>query len=155
DPGTASLRGATSLSDPSAVCSRAPQTRSVVSGCRSAVDSADPSPVKEARVAICRKWFLTALAALTLPGCAYTDVRLKPPTAGLKASIPGGNGRQVIVSVPFSDERQIKDRCGMQKGGWGNETATAFCQGEPAQWIAAFLASELTASGFTVLPAEA
>jgi hypothetical protein len=50
------------------------------------------------------------------------DVRLKPPTSGLKAPIPRGNQRQVIVTVPFADGRQITNRCGMQKGGYGNET---------------------------------
>jgi hypothetical protein len=83
-----------------------------------------------------------------------TDVRLKPPESGLKTPIPGGNGRQVIVAVPFSDARQIKDRCGVQKGGYGNETAKALCVDDPAQWIATLLARELTASGFVVLPAE-
>ena len=91
---------------------------------------------------------------VAFPGCALTDVRLKPPESGLKTPISGGNQRQVIVAVPFSDARQIKDRCGIQKGGYGNETAVAFCQGDPAQWIAELLVSELKASGFTVLPAE-
>lgn len=97
---------------------------------------------------------LTPLAVL-LAGCALTDVHLKAPPSGLKTPIPGGNERQVIVTVPFSDARQIKDRCGVQKGGYGNETAQALCQTEPAQWIAEFLAHELRASGFTVLPGEA
>lgn len=95
-----------------------------------------------------------AVLVLILSGCALTDVRLKPPASGLKTPIPGGNQRQVIVTVPFSDAREIKARCGMQKGGYGNETANAVCQGDPAEWIAGLLASELKASGFTVLPTE-
>lgn len=91
---------------------------------------------------------------VAFPGCALTDVRLKPPESGLKTPIPGGQERQVIVAVPFSDARQIKDRCGVQKGGYGNETANALCVGDPAEWIATYLARELKASGFTVLPAE-
>lgn len=101
-----------------------------------------------------RGCILLWILVVVLSGCALTDVRLKPPTSGLKTPIPGGDQRQVIVSVPFSDARQIKDRCGMQKGGYGNETASAFCQGDPAQWIADFLVSELKASGFTVLREE-
>jgi hypothetical protein len=97
---------------------------------------------------------LAVLLVTLLSGCALDDVRLKPPSSGLKTPIPGGNQRQVIVTVPFADARKITNRCGMQKGGYGNETANAFCQGEPGRWIAEFLASELTASGFTVLPAE-
>ena len=97
---------------------------------------------------------LAILLVTLLPGCALEDVRLKPPPSGLKTPIPGGNQRQVIVTAPFADARKITNRCGMQKGGYGNETANAFCQGDPGQWIAALLASELTASGFTVLRAE-
>jgi len=74
---------------------------------------------------------------------------------GIEDAHPRGNQRQVIVTMPFSDARQITNRCGMQKGGYGNETATASCQGDPTQWIAAMLAAELKASGFTVLSPEA
>jgi len=90
-----------------------------------------------------------------LSGCALTDVNVKPPSSGLKTPIPGGNQRQIIVTAPFSDSREIKNRCGVQKGGYGNETAVAVCQGEPAQWLADLLAIELKASGFTVLPSDA
>jgi hypothetical protein len=102
-----------------------------------------------------RRWITVVVLAAALSGCALTDVHLKPPTTGLKTPIPGGSQRQVVVVAPFADERAIKHRCGMQKGGYGNETASAFCQGEPAQWLADLLARELAASGFTVLPAEA
>jgi len=98
-----------------------------------------------------RMWIPGAILGLLLSGCATTDVNLKQPPAGLETPIPGGNQRQVIVTIPFTDERQIKNRCGLQKGGYGNETATAYCMGDPAQWIAAMLAAELRASGFTVL----
>jgi hypothetical protein len=98
-----------------------------------------------------RVWIPGVVLALMLSGCATTDVNLKQPPAGLKTPIPGGNQRQVIVAIPFADERQIKNRCGMQKNGYGTETATAYCVSDPAQWIAAMLAAELKASGFTVL----
>jgi hypothetical protein len=101
-----------------------------------------------------RRHILLWSLVVALPGCALSEVHIKAPESGLKAPIPGGNQRQVIVAVPFSDTRQIKDRCGVQKGGYGNETATAVCQGDPARWIAELLAGELRASGFTVLPAE-
>jgi len=99
-------------------------------------------------------WLGLAVFLVALSGCALEDVHLKPPDSGLKTPIPGGNQRQVIVTIPFADARQITNRCGIQKGGYGNETAIAICQGEPARWIAAFLATELKASGFTVLPTE-
>jgi len=99
-------------------------------------------------------WLGLTVLLVALSGCALQDVHLKPPDSGLKTPIPGGNQRQVIVTIPFADARQITNRCGIQKGGFGNETAIAICQGEPVQWIAAFLAAELKASGFTVLPTE-
>jgi hypothetical protein len=89
---------------------------------------------------------LAVLFVTLLPGCALDDVRLKPPSSGLKTPIPGGNQRQVIVTAPFADARKITNRCGMQKGGYGNETANAFCKGEPGRWIAELLASELLSS---------
>jgi len=97
-------------------------------------------------------WML--LAVLTLSGCALVEVNVKPPEAGLEKPIPGGNQRQVIVMIPFQDGRQSSSRCGIQKGGYGNETAQAVCQGNPTEWIAEFLARELKASGFTVLTSE-
>src|SRR5215475_1178657 len=103
---------------------------------------------------LARPCLLLWILVVNFAGCALADVRLKPPESGLKSPIPGGNGRQVILPVPFSDARQIKDRCGVQKGGYGNETASVMCVGDPAQWIATFLATELKASGFMVLPGE-
>ncbi|MBI1736488.1 MAG: hypothetical protein HYR51_15065 [Candidatus Rokubacteria bacterium] len=98
---------------------------------------------------------MLVLLGVAVTGCATVDVNLKPPTSGLKTPIPGGNGRQIIVSVPFSDARPTKDRCGVQKGGYGNETAKAVCAEDPARWMAEMLSKELQASGFTVLRADA
>lgn len=93
------------------------------------------------------------LLALALSGCATTDVNLQPPPSGLTPPIAGGDQRQVIVTVPFSEGRQITNRCGMQRSGYGDEMASVYCDGDPTQWIAALLAAELKASGFTVLSA--
>jgi hypothetical protein len=98
-----------------------------------------------------RSLLLLAVLLFGVSGCALVDVNLKAPESGLGKPIPGGNQRQVVVVIPFQDDRQIRTRCGVQKGGYGNETAVAVCQGDPAEWIASFLARELTASGFTVL----
>jgi hypothetical protein len=97
---------------------------------------------------------LLAVLVFVLSGCALVDVKVKPPESGLETPIPGGNQRQIIVLVPFQDGRQSKSLCGVQKGGFGNETASAVCEGDPAEWIASFLARELAASGFTVLRSE-
>jgi len=98
-----------------------------------------------------RGWVPLAVLLAVLAGCALQDVRLKAPPTGLKTPIPGGNQRQVIVTIPFTDARRMKDRCGVQKGGYGNETAAAHCVDDPAQWLATMLAGELKASGFSVL----
>jgi hypothetical protein len=65
--------------------------------------------------------------------------------------VAGGNGRQVVGVQPFADERQIRDRCGMQKNGYNMDTADAVCDVAPEAWIARLLADELRASGFSVL----
>jgi hypothetical protein len=105
-------------------------------------------------VPLYRRTSLLALVLLGVSGCALVEVNVKAPETGLERPIPGGNQRQVIVVVPFRDERTTRSRCGVQKGGWGNETASAVCQGEPAEWLATLLARELAASGFTVLSSE-
>lgn len=97
---------------------------------------------------------LVVVLVLACSGCALTEVHVKAPESGLETPIPGGNQRQVIVAIPLRDARQSTNRCGVQKGGWGNETATAVCHGDPAEWLATLLARELAASGFTVLPSE-
>jgi hypothetical protein len=57
---------------------------------------------------------LSSLLGLSMlsSACAFTNIPLTLPTRGLEKPITGGNGRQVIVLVPFSDERPIRDRCG-------------------------------------------
>ena len=101
-----------------------------------------------------RVWLPCVLLALTLSGCATTDVKLKLPPTGLPTSIPGGNQKQIILTMPFTDARQVPTLCGVQKSGYGDETATVYCEDDPARWIARVLAAELEKSGFTVLSAE-
>ena len=95
-----------------------------------------------------------AVLVLTCTGCALVNVRVKSPESGLETPIPGGNQRQIILTIPFQDSRSSMFRCGVQKGGFGNEIADAVCQGSPADWIPMLLARELEASGFTVLQSE-
>jgi len=99
--------------------------------------------------------FFLGLVASLASGCAFTPIPLTLPERGLDATISGGNGRSVAVVVPFADERKIRERCGMQKNGYGWDTAAALCQSDPAQWIARLLAAELRASACTVLAASA
>ena len=96
-------------------------------------------------------WVLATMLVVAVSGCALVDVNVKPPGSGLKTPIPGGHQRQIVLIAPFTDARDIKDRCGVQKGSFGDETAKAVCVGDPAHWLADLLANELRASGFTVL----
>lgn len=57
----------------------------------------------------------------------------------------------MVVVVPFADERSDRLLCGMQKNGYGMETARAVCSEDPAIWIGGLLAQELRSAGFTVL----
>jgi hypothetical protein len=52
--------------------------------------------------------------------------------------------------VPFIDEREIHDRCGMQKNISDMDTADAICQSDPRVRIAKLLAAQLADAGFTV-----
>lgn len=82
--------------------------------------------------------------------CAFTDIPIELPTAGLEHTVSGGKGRQVVVVIPFSDDRTMRNRCGMQKNGYNMDTADAVCQSDPAVWIAQLLSDELRSSGFSV-----
>jgi hypothetical protein len=95
-----------------------------------------------------------AAALLGGAGCAFTDVQLDMPISGLAAPLKGGNGRQVIVAMPFVDQRAQPHRCGMQKNGYNMDTANVVCRSDPTQWIAQLLADELRASGFAVVAAD-
>jgi len=79
-------------------------------------------------MAIQRSLLLLAVLLFVTSGCALVDVKLKAPESGLEAPIPGGKQRQIVIVVPFRDDRANKARCGVQKGGFGNETASAICE---------------------------
>lgn len=85
-----------------------------------------------------------------LSACAFTDVRIDPPPPETFTHLSGGDGREIVVLRPFVDERQIRNRCGIQKNGFNMDTASAHCSAEPTTWLADFLAAELKAAGFVV-----
>src|SRR4030095_6940091 len=66
----------------------------------------------------------------------------------------GATQRQISLTMPFAAARQVPTLCGVQKSGYGDETATVYCEDDPARWISDALAAELRASGFTVLSAQ-
>ena len=77
--------------------------------------------------------FAVLMISLGSTACAFTNIPLTLPSKGLESTIPGGNGRQIVIIVPFSDGREIRDRCGMQKNGYNMDTADAVCQSDPNQ----------------------
>lgn len=85
-----------------------------------------------------------------LPACAITNVRIEPPSAQTLSHLSGGDGREIIIQKPFTDERQIRNRCGMQKNSYNMDTASALCSSEPTVWLADLLAAELKEAGFVV-----
>lgn len=93
------------------------------------------------------------LAAAVLAGCASRDVPLDLPSVSLDRPVAGGNGRHVVVVFPFADERADPGRCGMRTNVFDQDSADAVCRSAPNEWLAAILAAELRASGFTVLRA--
>lgn len=89
-----------------------------------------------------------------LTGCAFNDVVVNPPS-GISANLSGGERRVIVVYIPFADDRQNRNRCGMQKNGYNMDTASAICSSDPAIWLANLLKEELKTAGFTVKTDEA
>ncbi len=94
-----------------------------------------------------------AIALLSSPGCAITDVTLATPAVRVASMVSGGRGRQVVVVQPFEDARQADRRCGMKKNSYNMDTADVRCAEEPARWLATMLARELEQAGFEVADA--
>jgi hypothetical protein len=82
-------------------------------------------------------------------GCAFTNVDVSFPTTAT-ASYSGGQGRALIIPT-FVDQREIKNRIGMQKNGFGMDTASALPDQSVENWLASRLGAELKSSGFQVV----
>jgi hypothetical protein len=52
--------------------------------------------------------------------------------------------------MPFADYRQHRERCGMQKNGYGMDTADTICSVPPSVWMADALAQGLKRAGYRV-----
>lgn len=90
------------------------------------------------------------LLVLLLSGCAFKNVNVEPPAAYAGPQITGGEGRELVVAVPFADQRTSPGRCGMQKNGYNMDTADAICRVAPATRLAELLADGLRKAGFAV-----
>ena len=81
--------------------------------------------------------YLACALSLLLPvACALTDATVVLPKARLAPSIESGRRRQVIVTMPFQDAREIRRRCGMKKNSYEMDTAdlqcTTYIEGYPS-----------------------
>lgn len=100
---------------------------------------------------------VTVLGALAIAfsalasGCALTTMTLRPPVhADVTSARSVGGGREILLIVPFVDQRPTPARCGMKKNGYNVDTADINCSVPPNQWLATLVADELRAAGFRV-----
>ncbi len=92
---------------------------------------------------------LVAVLTSVVSGCAFSDIRVSLPTQPT-SGYSGGDSR-VLMVPKFIDQREIKDRIGMQKNGYGMDTANAVPDQSLDVWLATRLAAELQAVGFQVV----
>lgn len=91
---------------------------------------------------------------LLLTACAFTDITVDTKGNRESLNLSGGDNREIILLVPFADERDIKNRCGMKKNGYNMDTADVFCSPPSAQQLAESVAEELRKAGFNVKTQE-
>ena len=97
------------------------------------------------------KFILLAFILSSLSACGLLDPRIAP-TKMLDAQHVElvDNGRVLVVQMPFADQRLIKERCGMEKNGYGMDMGSVICVDDPSVWIAKLFVEELRAAGFVV-----
>ena len=89
------------------------------------------------------------ILSAVVSGCAFSNISVTLPTQPT-SGYSGGDNR--VLTVPkFIDQREIKDRIGMQKNGYGMDTANAVADQSVDAWLGARLAAELKAVGFQVV----
>ena len=95
---------------------------------------------------------VAAAVVVACSGCALTDVEVAypGPTEGPKLKV--GSGREIVLRLPFADQRKIRERCGMKKNTYNIDTADVICP-PPAPSFSHVLAEELRARGFLVTTA--
>lgn len=89
-------------------------------------------------------------SVLMLSGCAFTDIQVELPSQQESLNFSGGDGREIVLAVPYTDDREIQNRCGMKKNGYNMDTASVMCASPPAKHLAELVAKELKAAGFDV-----
>lgn len=108
-------------------------------------------PVKKLLRQLTRSALLTyaiLIVGASASGCAFTNVDVQMPT-GSTSGYTGGQNRPLAVAAVV-DQRQSKDRIGMQKNNMGSDTASAIPDQKVETWLAARLADELQSAGFQI-----
>jgi hypothetical protein len=102
------------------------------------------------------------LFALASQGCMTVTVnkeirnidwslQVSPPQREMLAQARSlGRGREVVLVMPFADQRLIRDRCGMQKNSIGTDIGNVRCTVPPPVWLSEGLQYALTTAGFQV-----
>jgi len=95
------------------------------------------------------RYFLI-LPFILLSACAFTDIKVNPAGTHEGLHLSGGDNREIVLVIPFADERKIQNRCGMKKNGYNMDTASVSCSTPPASRLAEQVAEELKSAGFNV-----
>lgn len=82
-------------------------------------------------------------------GCAFSNIDVSLPTAPT-SGYSGGQGRALVIPA-FVDQRQDKNRIGMQKNGFGMDTASALPDQSVETWLTNRLGAELQSAGFQIV----
>jgi hypothetical protein len=93
-------------------------------------------------------WSILLFGSL-VSGCAFSNVEVRLSTEATSA-YSGGQDRPLAISS-FVDQRPIKGRIGMQKNGYGMDTANAVADQSVDAWLTARLAGELRSAGFQIV----
>src|SRR2546426_11841662 len=90
---------------------------------------------------------LCALVAGVGSGCAFTNITVRLPPNQSSGTYSQKVNKTIAVQS-FEDRRQIKDRIGMKKNNYNQDTASAFPGGNVLEWFTERLKTELQAAGF-------
>lgn len=94
---------------------------------------------------------LPLLLTVPLLGCTSNSIRIALHEPDQMEAVGRADGREIQVDIPFVDEREARDICGIQKNGYNMDVGTVLCSAEPATTLAELLARHLGTGGFRVL----
>jgi hypothetical protein len=96
------------------------------------------------------RW-LAMVLGLAVAACVPPTLTVTPPRKIVPLGPFGGDGREIVLVLPFRDERPSKVLCGIQKNAYNAETGYVACSVEPSVFIGELLSHELQSAGFHVV----